>query len=270
MSTTLQKLDWESWTPITKAVEKDGEWLLSGPVASQQKDYDGEIMEKAGIISGLDMHDQLGGQVDWDHMWARTHDPDTIIGRSVERPLVDSVPWMVTKLRKSLPLAQKCWRLANDPDVEMKVGYSVQGSAIHDSEDKSRIVKTVITMVTLAPQPKGFDQFVISGRPTPGLTQIAKAICGEEDPESILGVWEPYDLSKAFTTGNGVVLPGDTGGRTLRTQNLLGDVAPDSFEGRRRKRKKKRTAVDPLVKALESFGFRDPEYVALRIRGQIS
>ena len=46
MDEVLEKLDWKAWLPIEKAATgEDGDMLLSGPVASTQRDFDGDLLD---------------------------------------------------------------------------------------------------------------------------------------------------------------------------------------------------------------------------------
>ena len=193
------------------------------------------------------MFDKLGSQVVWDHLWAKTHDPDTIIGKGISRTLIDGVPWLTTKLRKGLKLAQSVYQFYLDG---MKLGYSIQGTGVRDPKDPTNVKRMAITMITIAPQPKGFDQFMVAG-PVPvnyGLDSIAKAIMSGDEVTPI-GRWQPVEYEKALTTGAGIVEGGAQGGQALREQYLANDVQSESF-GEKPKRRKKKSLRQKLADAL--------------------
>ena len=277
----LEQITWTAWVPIEKAGETaDGEMLLSGPVASAMEDFDGDILEKAGIWKGLDVFDKLGGQVDWCHQWKKTQDPNMLIGRAIERKLVDDTPFLTTQLRKGLKLAQDVWQLHKDG---MKLGYSIDGTGLRDSLNPKRIIQTAITMVTLAPQAKGFDQYVVEGRCPAGLVAVAKALVLDEEDEAV-GHWGPIDytkpvggdyadnllerLVKALETGSSIVQAGQGGGAALRRQQILPKLATASFGGqpRRKRRIRKKLNTDQLAKSLAGIGLVNAGVAAEAIR----
>lgn len=263
MSAGTQEIDIVGYIPLTKALMQEGpkgpERVVCGPVSSEVEDWDGEVMERSGVIKGLNKYMRLGGAVDYDHLYTQTHDPNTLIGRG-EIFYVEGRPWLRTHLRDN-ELAKAVWDAVNDPNAP-RMGYSVEGGG---SRIGKRVVTTDIHMITISPLAKGFDQKVFPGaEPQLGLMPIAKALCtGGTLPAQVVvrksvatNYGNPVATQKAFTTGAGVVGEGDTGGAALRVQYLEG-------AGKR----KKRTAlknVGPdvpvgLQKALLAKGVSSPK-----------
>ncbi len=132
----------------------------------------------------------------------------------------------------------------------MKCGYSIEGSGVRSSGPVPVTTPTRIIRVTIAPQPKGYDQFIQAGLPPAGLVEVAKAIVGASSADTILSEWEPVstDFAKALTTGGGIVENGDTGGEALREQFLVGGNRPS------RKRKRRSRKMSELAKVLIERG----------------
>jgi len=239
----LQK-SFEAWIPAVKAVEgDDGAWYFHGPVASLKKDYDEDILEKASIMPALEMHEKLGGHVDYDHLYSKTHNLDHIIGKRAgvyDDP--EMGPCMVTRLFKSKPMAQAAWRHHQEGGV---LGYSLVGHATKSPKGPNHKIVTEIQMVTIAPSPKGFDARLQSGYPD-SLMGIAKAIASDDGWEAVEIPEEVKPVEKAMTTGSGVVQSGDTGGATLRGQELKGGLSMSQWSI-----KKKKLRAAKLSKALD-------------------
>jgi hypothetical protein len=268
-----------SWVLLTKATESFDDWIVSGPVADVDvADYDGETLVKAGVMRGLELHGKLGGHIDYEHQYPKTKDPKWLIGKSVEVSEVDGKPWLTVLLHKAGPgaeLARKVWDSVKNG---IRMGFSIWGSGVKDRLDPKRIIDTKIMMVTIAPSPKGFGQFLQAGEAPAGLYAIAKALT---DDGVVLGIeddwteiekaetemWPP--IAKALTTGDGIVQPGEQGGPALRSQYLKRGLTPttygdrDDSKLRKRRRKKKRTAA--IEKALSDRGIRNPSAVAARV-----
>lgn len=178
---------------LIKAVDaQEGKHIVYGPVASAQKDYDDEILEKAGVWKGLDMHTRLGGHVDWEHLYSKTKDPDTLIGIGVKKALVDGVAHLATRLKVGqIPLADKVWNMAQRGD---HLGYSLEGIAkARDPKNPKRILETEIHRVTISPSPKGFDNWIKAGD-MPDLATVAKAIASEFEAGDC-AMWQPVDYN---------------------------------------------------------------------------
>ena len=276
----MQQYEINSWGLI-KAMgdgNDDGDWLISGPIASTKPDYDGDTIFSKAVEKGLSMFDRLGGQVDWMHQFNKTNDPNHIVGRAVGYTKLNGQIWLTTVLDKTNELAQKIWRMVKATTADgkplHKLGYSLLGHGVKD--DKGNVTETEIHMVTLAPQPKGFDQFITQGAAPGRVFQICKAL-GSND------AWFPIEA--ALTTGDGVVTEGETGGAALRKQFLKGgtpvstgaELEPVNEDGspRKRRRKRKLPISKALVYRLEQIGSADPEDMAERItaiimRGQFA
>lgn len=159
---------------LKSAREEDGQWYVSGPVASTNEDYDGEILEKAGVLKGLQMFWNLGRHVDWEHQYGRTHDPDYVIGKGIKVSTIDGVPWLTTMLYKAKPYAKKLWdHLQSGGDA----GYSIEGivKARHPKNHK-HVLETEIHRVTISLSPKGYDARIQPGDVAVGLEPVLKAI----------------------------------------------------------------------------------------------
>lgn len=189
---------------LIKGVEEEGDqWLMYGPVASLKEDYDGEILEKSGILNGLKTFFRLGRHIDYDHQYTESlkkgkPDPDLIIGQALEVRDIEGVPNLVVRLFKSNPIAQKLVRNMKDG---MEAGFSIFGFA--KKKVGNRVRDTEIHMVTIAPSPKGFDARLTLGAPAAGgVMALAKALASgpmplpdeEEDPEMPQDGPEPGDV----------------------------------------------------------------------------
>jgi hypothetical protein len=262
----LQQYDINTFGFIKAVGEDDGDWLISGPIASLKPDYDGDTILNKAIEMGLRMYERLGGQVDWEHKYKRSKDPDDIIGRSVGYTRLNGQIWMTTLLDKGNALAQKIWRMAKAKTADgkplHKLGYSVLGKGVKD--DNGNVTETEIHFVTIAPQPKGFDQFMQVGAAPGRMMTLCKAVGGT--------TWE--ELECALTTGDGIVQEGATGGAALRTQFLKGGLQPTGGKlepvgtgglHHPRRRKKKVRIHKSVLDAFEAAGSATPELTASRV-----
>lgn len=271
---------------IKSATEQDGKWLFHAPAALVEEDglgpdYDKEDLTKGAVVRGLGIWQRLGGQVDYDHLYAKTHNPSTIIGKfhSVHDNPNGGAPIVVTELHKGQKLAQDCWTSFH---AGVPLGYSLEGKAIsHDPANRKRITDLAIHMMTITPLAKGFEgPRLTSGMPT--LTGLLKALAGGglegwteiSDFSASLLSEESFahlaDTAKAMTTGSGVVLPGTTGGASLRRQSLLDGVAA-LRPGHRKRKKKKHRPISGLEKALtlelSARGAHNPAAIAAKAFG---
>lgn len=238
---------------IKSAEQVDGEWLVSGPVHDLAEDYDGETMEKSGILNGLRTFFKLGAHVDREHLYAKTRNPDDIVGVAKGVSEVAGVPWLTVQLRKSNHHARAIWEAVRDG---VPMGFSILGRALRrDAKNPKHITDTEITMVTIAAQPKSFGSRLQVGASPAPIMELAKAIV--RDDRGWVSVRE-YDsmqasvsdlaariaaVEKALTTGSGIVESGASGGQALRGQCLMGASA----DGRARKRKRRRARQDTEV-----------------------
>lgn len=281
----------------------DGRWLVHGQVASSKEDYDGEVLEKAGVAKGLDMFKRLGAHVDYEHQYSRTKDPDVIIGKGVDITYIEGAPYLTTELYKSKPLAQKVWRHLQAGGA---AGYSLEGRALaRDPKNPKRVTETEIHRITISPSPKGYDNRLYLGAPS--LQGLAKAIV-EEGIDGIPQADEIMDFTKSLTTGEGIVMEGERGGAALRKQALAKkaekasyDTEPESKSVRcpdckcryddkshddcprcgdcacsqckkskeQDKTKKGVATADELSKALAYYGVRNPKTVSRLIRNRL-
>ena len=230
----------------------NGNKYLHGPAALVEEDglgsdFDKDDLTRAAIEKGLTTFERLGGQVDWDHLFAKTHRPAHIIGKCVgiQANPTGGAPIVTTELFMNKALAKEAWEHYESGGV---LGYSLQGVAITgvskgaDPKAGKRITDLAIHMMTLTPMPKGFEgPRVTGGRPAPldgaSLGAIVKGLNAELNAGDLDG-WEPVEeveyaeyaeyaekaekAEKALTTGSGIVQAGDGGGAALRTQDLMG------------------------------------------------
>ena len=183
---------------------EDGKWIVSGPVASLEKDYDGDIIEKAALNRGLKYFTDFGKQVDWEHQYSKTKDADFLIGKGIAIEEVDGKPWLVTQLFKSKPYAQKLWRHLQD---EGEAGYSIEGICkARSPKDHARIVDMEVHRVTISPTPKGLGQTKIMPGVPSSLMSLMKSVvedvskgdfCGWEQAECEFGSCDLTEFSKA-------------------------------------------------------------------------
>lgn len=143
------------YLPITKSTQtEDGDWIVEGPLSNPDEDLQGETMDMAGLRKGLTVFERLGQSVDWEHLYQKTKDPQFLIGKGVqifdaEHPTTGKqVPHLRARLFKGKKIARHAIEHLNEGGT---LGYSVEGGAIQKSG--SHILETVITMVTLTPQP---------------------------------------------------------------------------------------------------------------------
>lgn len=176
---------------------KNGDAIISGPVASEQEDFDGEVLERSGIWKGLQTYQRLHMPVDYEHQYSQNPDPKWMIGEGVCIKSVDGRPWLSTRLFMDNPLAQRVFKHV---EAGRRAGYSIEGMyGARDAGNPRRVLSTVITCITVSLNPKGMDQQMIAG----GLPTLAKAI------------------TKAITTGSASVNEASTGGAALRRESLL-------------------------------------------------
>lgn len=200
--------DFSVLSPLVKATETpEGDWIVYGSVASSKKDYDGEILESAGIRKGLEMFKKLGSQVDWEHQYHITKNPAHVIGKGVHITDVDGVPHLATKLFKSKPIAQELWRHLQDDGA---AGYSIEGIVkARDPKDSKRILDTEIHRVTISMSPKGFDNRIRAGMPTDMVGMLKAIASGDAAPLTDNAIIPPSEPPVSFGTGEPVAKGAD-------------------------------------------------------------
>ena len=250
MSDTLSKA-FEVYVPATleKSTGADGKvaYHLVGPVGADSEDMDGEILDKAGVWNGLNDkkrgHKAMGGHVDFEHMFTKSlkagkPDWDYVIGKGVDwQKESPKGPTLRTELLAGKDYADKVIRHC---EAGGSCGYSIFGHATkRDDDNPKRVMDTVIPFVTVTLTPKNYDAQCSFGAVVKSLVEEVET--GAMDgwlPEAVIGDTEPAwfrpalekamgeardDILKAFTTGEGIVNAGDTGGQTLRRQSMAGD-----------------------------------------------
>jgi len=183
------------WVPITKARQgSDGAWVISGPLSEPGEDLQGETMDMAGLREGLEVYQTLGRNVDWEHLYRATKNPKYLIGKGIDvydapHPKTGkSVPWMNTKLFKNKEIAREAIKHLQAIEEEgeagtVGLGYSVEGGAIQKSG--THIVKPIITMVTVTPQPVVSSNAGTISRVVKGLADWERGDGDEECPELV-------------------------------------------------------------------------------------
>ena len=232
------------------SVSPQGDRLFYGAAALvDSEDLDREIMLKAAVNNGLTSFFRMGGQVDYDHLYATPgtpyfHSPAAIIGRAIEKSVNPDggADIITTKLKSANAFANAAWEHYHDPGSPGMLGYSLQGRALaRDPLNKSAVTMLDIYMMTITPIAKGFEGPRLTAGAAPAFGQLLKGLnleLGRGDADG----WKEVDLGhaatetfysfpnkvsveKAITTGSGVVMPGDSGGRALRTQYLQPKLA---------------------------------------------
>lgn len=250
----------------------DGKKYLHGPAALVEEDglgadFDKDDLTKAAVANGLKTFERLGGQVDWDHLYAKTHRAAHIIGKCVgiqENP-AGGAPIVTTELFMNKAMAKEAWEHHESGGV---LGYSLQGVAITgiakggDPKNGKRITNLDIHMMTITPMPKGFEGPRLSGGQPASLGAMMKGLNAELAAGETDG-WEPVEhvepVDKALMAGDGIVQAGGTGGAALRKQDLAGAKTAKTpckcgCHGKREKRKRDQkpgtVSAVPMNKAL--------------------
>ena len=215
--------------------EKTGKKVIWGPVSTEQKDYDGEILEKAGIIEGMKTHDRLGGHVDYAHAYRESvkkgkPDPELLIGRRKEFREIDGLPCMQVELYDGNELAEKTFKQIQRG---CPMGFSVEGFVKAANDHGKRVVSTDIVLVTVDPMPKNYGCRVF-----PGMMPLAKALVSGMEKGSDFSEWqvetadhlvplnselvshETVDLDKA-----GMAMPLSGGGASRSSSSPVPDTA---------------------------------------------
>ena len=191
---------------VFKAVAEtpDG-WIISGPIASFKKDYDGETLERTGVIKGLKMFFNLGAQIDFEHQYAAAVQrrdpkaPDWLIGKGLRIEEADGTPCLVAMLFKAKDAAgQLSESIVKALRRGVRFGFSIEGKATRHPDDDSRIIETEIHRVTIAPSTKGFDQWIKLGDPLGGRIAKALDILEPRDTDA-----PQHDLLKAILSTDG-------------------------------------------------------------------
>ena len=230
--------------PLIKAVGDDDRWLVHGHAASEEEDYDGDVLQRSQIVKGLQTWQAMGEKIDFDHKYIPTGELKYLIGKGVGHNFSDAKtqPVVTGELFKHKPIAKEIWE---DMDKGVTFGYSIQGKGVRDS--KGNLSGMKIHLITISPLAKGYDKNVSikKGSPITGsLMGVAKAlgdrealdaifrasscdICRETLADDMMLMYGKYPVCKAcvaksMTAGEGVVMAGDSGGGVLKKQELLG------------------------------------------------
>ena len=234
---------------IKSAETEDGSMVLYGPIAPEGEDYDGDILTKSALQSGLDMFKKLNCHVDFNHKFRKTDDPKWLIGKGTVIDGPNGRPWLKTTLYKRSDIAQEVWNKIHEGAT---FGYSVDGIlGKRDDSDPRKITRAEFHRITIAPSPKGFGNFLRVGEPPKHIAALAKSVCSdlaEWETGKTPGGWitlpdteeyapENFDarllrleqeiqqlqkLNKALTTSSGIVQAGTQGGAALRVQQIAG------------------------------------------------
>lgn len=161
---------------------------VAGIFSADTKDLDGEVLDQDGVSEGLRKYfAKLNCQVDWEHEYGNTKDPDALIGECLRfEPRIikksgkrHRAHWGEFRLFKKKKLAKK---VLDHLDAGGKIGASVHGLKL--ATDGGRVNKVMITRISLTPNPvntetsiKRYDKFMKS------LTATAGAAITPEDLE---------------------------------------------------------------------------------------
>ena len=231
LTTFMEQLEkaFDAYILIKGAEEIDGKKFLHGPAALVEEDglgsdFDKDDLAKAAVVSGLVTFERIGGQVDWDHLYAKTHDPKHIIGKlaGITDNPGGGAPIVTTELFMGKALAKSAWEHHEAGGI---LGYSLQGIAkARDPKNSKRITDLDIHMMTITPMPKGFEGPRLSAGNV-SLGAIMKGLSAELEAGNTEG-WERIEeiepVEKALMAGSGIVQQGETTGAALRTQDLAG------------------------------------------------
>jgi hypothetical protein len=167
---------------LIKSVEEnaDGDYIISGPIHDLQEDYDGDTIEKSGLLNGMKTFWKMGKHIDYAHQYLQSirrgkPDPDLLIGKGLEIFEVNGIPWLKAKLYKGNELAEKVW---NQLRRGVEFGFSLEGlSKARDRKNPHHILDMEIHRITIDPSPKSYGARVQVGVPSnASMLALAKAL----------------------------------------------------------------------------------------------
>jgi hypothetical protein len=193
---TLEK-SFDAYMLVKSATERDGKKYLNGPAALVEEDglgsdFDGDDLVQKAVEGGLETFMRLGGQVDWDHLYAKSHNPKHIIAKSVgvtPNPDGKGAPVVSVELFMQKELAKAAWEHHECGGI---LGFSLQGIAkARDPKNSKRITALDIHMMTITPMPKGYEgPRLTSGNASLG--SIIKGMNAQLEAGDTEG-WEPIE-----------------------------------------------------------------------------
>lgn len=157
-------------------VDSSGDWIISGPLSSQRRDLQGEVVLYEGLLKGLNRaFKKLGMPVDYDHKSVQKghESPKYIVGQGIELfegPARDGgkTQWLRTRLFKNKPLARELWEhKQNGGTLFYSIGGNVLGKT--HTNDGPFIYDTIIKHVAITPYPANPDAEV-------GIDALAKSL----------------------------------------------------------------------------------------------
>jgi len=152
----------------------DEEIIISGPVSSGKEDWEGEILDQAGVWKALEYYRQSGMQVGYDHMYPQDRDPRTkdqwLIGQGIKLERINGRPYLTARLYKSNPLAQQ---IAQKLREGAKYFFSVYGPP--PIRKGKRVIPRIISQIDVTPNPYCTETPVSLGPPKTPL-EFAKSL----------------------------------------------------------------------------------------------
>lgn len=137
------------WSPVEKAVRQHGEWLVRGPLNSSRRDAQGEEIDIDALRHGLKYFDEVGGPVDWEHLYQiDRNNSHALIGekaRIYDAPhprTGEVVPWLEARLYRNNALAKAA---VNILKAKGKLGWSIAGGGVKNRET-GKIMPIVATV----------------------------------------------------------------------------------------------------------------------------
>lgn len=170
--------------------EDDKFEYLSGVFSAETQDLEGEEVDQQEVAKGLnEFFVKLNRQVDWEHKYGQTQDPDFLIGDMPEHKLTSikksgqnyAAHWGLFRLFKQKEWAQK---VLKHMDAGGKIGASLHGARIVPKAGHDLMPKVAIVRVSLTPNPINTDSHVDKHKEfMKSLTAAKVAPLGKEDLE---------------------------------------------------------------------------------------
>jgi len=195
--------DFSIFLPIEKSLKSDEEHgrFVRGYASTPEEDVVGDVVlpSEINITSFMSR-----GYINYEHEQGDMFK----IGMPTDKSYIDPNRglFVEAKLFSDNPYADKMWELAKridngdeDSTPENMLGFSIEGSFSHRDPQNPRIMKNVF------------------------IKNVALTV----NPKNKHASWQAF--TKSLTTGNDVVLPGDTGGKALRRQVIARNIRNISY-----------------------------------------
>jgi hypothetical protein len=174
----------------SKGGDDDKFEYLSGIISAETQDLEGEEIDQQEVAKGLQEYFvKLNRQVDWEHKYGATQDPDFLIGDMPEHKLVSikksgqnyAAHWGLIRLFKKKEWAQKVLKHIS---AGGEIGASLHGARIVPKAGYDLTPKVAIVRVSLTPNPINTDSHVAKHKEfMKSLTAAKVAPLGKEDLE---------------------------------------------------------------------------------------